>query len=192
MIWKALESKNAAEGGQMLAPFALIPRAWLFLLLGLVADGYNLWASRRKWGYGACLLWKLDLLDSKTFQIFNHPFCRTAPSELHSAKTFLLHEAVPVSLFPSTTEVGSLPLPMGKLFFSRFFFWYGQGQCCWWLQSCPCSLLAGGSKCSSKADFFSELMGNFKMSKWKMEIPRRQQGIWWARVWMAIMNEQPE
>ena len=33
--------------GQISEPFALIPLAWLFLLLGLVAGGYHLWANRR-------------------------------------------------------------------------------------------------------------------------------------------------
>ena len=36
------------EDGWLVGEFALIPLAWLFLLLGLVAGGYHLWAKRRK------------------------------------------------------------------------------------------------------------------------------------------------
>ena len=37
MIWKALESKDGAEGVQMFEPYALIPLAWSYLLIGRIA-----------------------------------------------------------------------------------------------------------------------------------------------------------
>ena len=37
MIWKALESKDGAEGGKMLEPFALISLAWSSLIIGGIA-----------------------------------------------------------------------------------------------------------------------------------------------------------
>jgi len=39
MIWKALESKDGAEGVQMFEPYALIPLAWSSLLIGRIAKG---------------------------------------------------------------------------------------------------------------------------------------------------------
>jgi len=173
MIWKALESKDGAEGGTNVWTVCSDPIGLVILANWADCLGATVFGPIGTHGgmvSGHCE--KQDLLDSKTFQIFNHPFCRTAPSELHSAKTFLLHVAVPVPLFPSTTEVGSLPLPMGKLFFSKFFFWCGQGSSCWWLQSCSCSLHAGGSKCSSKANILFRIDGQLQNVKGKATTPK--------------------
>ena len=48
--WLGYEWMGATvdEDGWLVEEFALIPLAWLFLLLGLVAGGYHLWANRRK------------------------------------------------------------------------------------------------------------------------------------------------
>ena len=48
--WLGYELAGATvdENGWLVEEFVLIPLAWLFLLLGLVAGGYHLWAERRK------------------------------------------------------------------------------------------------------------------------------------------------
>tara|TARA_Y100001968_G_scaffold298676_1_gene308713 strand:- start:553 stop:759 length:207 start_codon:yes stop_codon:yes gene_type:complete len=48
--WLGYELAGATvdEDEWLVEEFALIPLAWLFLLLGLVAGGYHLWAKRRK------------------------------------------------------------------------------------------------------------------------------------------------
>ena len=48
--WLGYELAGATvdENGWLVEEFVLIPLAWLFLLLGLVAGGYHLWAKRRK------------------------------------------------------------------------------------------------------------------------------------------------
>ena len=48
--WLGYELAGATvdEDGWLVEEFALIPLAWLFLLFGLVAGGYHLWAKRRK------------------------------------------------------------------------------------------------------------------------------------------------
>ena len=48
--WLGYELAGATvdEDGRLIELFALIPLAWLFLLLGLLAGGYHLWANRRK------------------------------------------------------------------------------------------------------------------------------------------------
>ena len=43
-----LAGATVDKDGRLIELFALIPLAWLFLLLGLVAGGYHLWAKRRK------------------------------------------------------------------------------------------------------------------------------------------------
>ena len=48
--WLGYEWMGATvdEDGWLVEEFALIPLAWVFLLLGLVAGGYHLWTNRRK------------------------------------------------------------------------------------------------------------------------------------------------
>ena len=48
--WLGYELAGATMDEQpwLVEEFALIPLAWLFLLLGLVAGGYHLWAKRHK------------------------------------------------------------------------------------------------------------------------------------------------
>ena len=48
--WLGYELAGATvdEDGRLIEQFALIPLAWLFLLLGLLAGGYHLWAKRYK------------------------------------------------------------------------------------------------------------------------------------------------